>query len=114
MSGPRAAAELLEVWLRGLPVHESRALNDLLLAIAFAKEKAATLPPSIDRRCAALINTKLDESEHWSLAALRAAVDRADRAGTTPLWCPRNVGPCTRGCTTWCGGEPASPREAGV
>lgn len=79
MSGPRAVHDLLAVWLRSLPLHESRALNDLALALAFAKQKAEALPPSIDRRCAALINTKLDEAEHWSLAALRAAVDRADR-----------------------------------
>ena len=79
MSGPRAVQDLLDVWLRSLPMHESRALNDLALALAFAKEKAESLPPSIDRRCAALINTKLDEAEHWSLAALRAAVDRRDR-----------------------------------
>jgi len=79
LSGPRAVHDLLAVWLRSLPLHESRALNDLALALAFAKQKAEALPPSIDRRCAALINTKLDEAEHWSLAALRAAVDRADR-----------------------------------
>ena len=64
MSGPRAVQDLLDVWMRGLPVHESRAFNDLALALAFAKQKAETLPPSIDRRCAALINTKLDEAEH--------------------------------------------------
>ena len=81
MSGPRAVQDLLAVWLRNLPLHESKALNDLALALAFAKQKAESLPPSIDRRCAALINTKLDEAEHWSLAALRAAVDRADKAG---------------------------------
>lgn len=80
MSGPRAVQDLLAVWLRGLPLHESRAFNDLALALAFAKQKAEALPPSIDRRCAALINTKLDEAEHWSFDALRAAVDRADRA----------------------------------
>ena len=81
LSGPRAVHDLLAVWLRSLPLHESRALNDLSLALAFAKQKAEALPPSIDRRCAALINTKLDEAEHWSLAALRAAIDRTDREG---------------------------------
>lgn len=79
MSGPRAVQDLIAVWLAGLPMHEMRAFNDLGLALAFAKQKAESLPPSIDRRCAALINTKLDEAEHWALAAMRAAVDRADR-----------------------------------
>jgi hypothetical protein len=79
MAGPRAVSELLEVWLRGLPLHESGILRALALAIAQAKGVAAELPPSIDRRCRDLIGTKLDEAEHWALAALRAAVDRADR-----------------------------------
>lgn len=79
MSGPRAAQDLIGVWLAGLPNHEMRAFNELSLALSFAKEKAQLLPPSIDRRCAALINTKLDEAEHWSMAAMRAAVDRANR-----------------------------------
>jgi hypothetical protein len=71
--------DLIAVWLAGLPMHEMRAFNDLALSLAFAKQKAESLPPSIDRRCAALINTRLDEAEHWALAAMRAAVDRADR-----------------------------------
>jgi hypothetical protein len=79
MSGPRAVQDLIAVWLAGLPMHEMRAFNDLALSLAFAKEKAESLPPSIDRRCASLINTKLDEAEHWALAAMRAAVDRTDR-----------------------------------
>jgi hypothetical protein len=98
MSGPRSAADLVEVWLRSLPLHESRALNDLVLAIAFAKQKAESLPPSIDRRCAALINTKLDESEHWVLAAMRAAVDRSDVESLGVVWCPQTVSPCLREC----------------
>jgi hypothetical protein len=85
MSGPRSSRELVDVWLRGLPMHESRALNDLALAIAFAKEKAELLPPSIDRRCAALVNTKLDEADHWAMDAMRAAVDRNDQAKAR--WC---------------------------
>jgi hypothetical protein len=98
VSGPRAVQDLLAVWLRGLPLHESRALNDLALALAFAKQKAESLPPTIDRRCADLINTKLDEAEHWSLAALRAAVDRSDIEGLGVRWCPHMVGACTRDC----------------
>jgi hypothetical protein len=81
MSRSNAGEDLIAVWLAGLPVHESRAFTNLGLALAFAKEKAESLPPSIDRRCASLINTKLDEAEHWALAAMRAAVDRADREG---------------------------------
>lgn len=78
MPGPRAVKDLVAVWLAGLPMHEMRAFNDLSLALAFAKEKAELLPQSIDRRCAALINTKLDEAEHWMHSAMRAAVDRSD------------------------------------
>jgi hypothetical protein len=88
LSGPRAVQDLIAVWLAGLPMHEMRAFNELALALAFAKEKAESLPSSIDRRCAALINTKLDEAEHWSLAALRAAVDRADREPDTGYRAP--------------------------
>lgn len=84
MPGPRAVSELLEVWLRGLPLHESGILRALALAIAQAKGCASELPPSIDRRCRELIATKLDEAEHWALAALRAAVDRADRERPPP------------------------------
>src|SRR4051812_7537625 len=94
MSGPRAVKDLLAVWLAGLPMHEMRAFNDLSLALAFAKEKAELLPPSIDRRCAALINTKLDEAEHWMLAALRAAVDRSDELSCSHTPCDR-CGCCT-------------------
>jgi hypothetical protein len=105
MSGPRAVKDLLAVWLAGLPMHEMRAFNDLSLALAFAKEKAELLPPSIDRRCAALINTKLDEAEHWMLNALRAAVDRSDRERA----------PVTHACGSTdpmhecCGYEPTTP-----
>lgn len=79
MSGPRAVGELLEVWLRGLPQHEARSLNELSIAIRFAMVKAQELPPSINSRCRDMINTRLEESEHWALAALRAAVDRNDQ-----------------------------------
>ena len=79
--------DLIAVWLAGLPMHEARAFNELALGLAFAKEKAELLPKTIDRRCAALINTKLDEAEHWMLSALRAAVDRSDSA-EVPCECP--------------------------
>jgi hypothetical protein len=93
MSGPRAVNDLIAVWLAGLPSHEMRAFNDLSLAMAFAKEKAELLPQTIDRRCAALINTKLDEAEHWMHSALREAVDRADqvRAVAVPAVCLGHV-----------------------
>lgn len=81
MSGPRAVNELISVWLAGLPMHESAAFTELHVALQLAKQKAQSLPPSIDRRCAALINTKLDEAEHWTLGAVREAVDRSDRDG---------------------------------
>jgi hypothetical protein len=80
VSGPRPARELIEVWLRGLPQHEAHSLTELSIAIRFAMVKAQELPPSIHSKCRDMINTRLEESEHWMLAALRAAVDRNDRA----------------------------------
>jgi hypothetical protein len=80
MSGPRPVRELVEVWLRGLPQHEAHSLTELSIAIRFAMVKAQELPPSINSKCRDMINTRLEESEHWMLAALRAAVDRNDQA----------------------------------
>jgi predicted DNA-binding transcriptional regulator YafY len=79
VSGP-PARELIEVWLRGLPQHEAGALTELSIAIRFAMVKAQELPPSLNSKCRDMINTRLEESEHWMLAALRAAVDRNDQA----------------------------------
>ena len=108
MSGPRAVKDLISVWLSGLPMHESRAFTELAVSLSLAKDKATSLPPSIDRRCAALINTKLDEAQHWMLDALRAAVDRSDRERPPVKHACGSTDPAHE-C---CGYEPETPAPA--
>jgi hypothetical protein len=76
MSGPRSMDELLAAWRQRLTHNENESLSALADAVAEAIRRAQKLPPSIDRRCAALIVTKLEEAEHWSFQAWRLAVDR--------------------------------------
>ena len=80
MSGPRAVSDLLAAWTRGLTNNEHESLNVLYQAIAEAIRRGQKVPPSIDRRCMALVVQKLEEAEHWALQALRIAVDREDVA----------------------------------
>lgn len=79
MSGPRAIAELLANWTRGVSLTETAALERLHAKIAAALEEARSSPPCLDRRCIGLVLTKLEEAEHWVFAAQRVAIDRADR-----------------------------------
>ena len=76
MTGPRAIDELLWLWKGRLTHNEAEALGALHDAVAEAIRRAQKLPPSIDRRAAALIVTKLEEAEHWALEARRIAADR--------------------------------------
>lgn len=84
MSGPRLAADILAAWARGagpgdgLTLDECESITALALAIGDAIRRAQKVPGSIDRRCMALVVTKLEEAEHWALQAIRVAVDRAD------------------------------------
>ena len=76
MSGPRSLEELLAAWSTGLSVNEHQSLSVLYQAIAEAIRRGQKVPPSIDRRCMALVVTKLEEAEHWALQAARIAADR--------------------------------------
>ena len=67
---------LLEAWGGALTLDEALALGAVHDVIAEAIRRAQKLPPSIDRRAAALVVTKLEEAEHWALEARRIAVDR--------------------------------------
>lgn len=78
MSGPRAIAELLEAWSSKLTTNEHESLAALHDVIAEAIRRAQKVPPSIDRRCMALVVTKLEEAEHWALQARRVASERED------------------------------------
>lgn len=84
MSGPRLAADILAAWARGaspsggLTLDECESTTALLLSIADAIRRAQKVPASIDRRCMALVVTKLEEAEHWAIQSLRVAVERAD------------------------------------
>jgi hypothetical protein len=111
MSGPRPVRELVEVWLRGLPQHEAHSLTELSIAIRFAMVKAQELPPSINSKCRDMINTRLEESEHWMLAALRAAVDRNDhaRAEEGRAAPSRPAAPVPPESDYWNSGPPAEP-----
>jgi hypothetical protein len=79
VSHPHLIRELLQAWARGLPADEHGHLDNLLGHIAHAIDATKVVPVSLDRRCLALVVTKLEEAEHWALAAMREAVDRADR-----------------------------------
>lgn len=79
MSGPRLASDILAAWSRNLTVDEYGAMAAVAQVIDDAIRRAQKVPATIDRRCMALVVTKLEEAEHWALAALRVAVDRADQ-----------------------------------
>jgi hypothetical protein len=76
MSGPRAITDLLAAWSTGLSTNEHESLGALHDVIAEAIRRGQKIPPSIDRRCMALVITKLEEAEHWALQARRIAADR--------------------------------------
>jgi hypothetical protein len=76
MSGPTAIERLLEAWGGRLTVNEAVDLGALHDQIAEAIRRAQKVPASIDRRCMALVVTKLEEAEHWALEARRIAADR--------------------------------------
>ncbi len=78
MSGPRAISDLLVAWARGMSTDEYSSLTVTNDAIAEAIRRAQKVPSSVDRRCMALVVTKLEEAEHWALQAMRIAVDRED------------------------------------
>lgn len=78
MSHPHLIRELEQAWLKGVPVDEAHSLHALLADIERALASTKISPASLDRRCLALVVTKLEEAEHWALAAMREAVDRAD------------------------------------
>jgi hypothetical protein len=79
VTGPRLAADILAAWSRNLSVEEYAALSELAELVGQAIRRTQQVPATVDRRCMALVVTKLEEAEHWTLAALRVAVDRADR-----------------------------------
>lgn len=98
-SGPRAVSDLLTAWARGLTTNEHESLSVLYQAIAEAIRRGQKVPPSIDRRCMALVITKLEEAEHWALQAMRIAVDRCDRERDAPVRiCPYSMAACNRRC----------------
>jgi hypothetical protein len=59
-----------------LTADEHEALSAVHDVIAEAIRRAQKVPSSIDRRCMALVVTKLEEAEHWALQARRLAADR--------------------------------------
>jgi hypothetical protein len=80
-------ADLLERAARGdqaaydrIPLAEAQPLYALSEALQRAIACAENLPPSIDRRCADLIVTRLQEAEHWMLTAYGAALVSRERA----------------------------------
>lgn len=76
MSGRRAIADLQAAWSERLTGDEHECLSVLHDAIAEAIRRAQKVPSTIDRRCMALVVTKLEEAEHWALQARRIAADR--------------------------------------
>ena len=80
MSGPRAVQELLAIWTSRATVDEERAIRVLCACITNTLEEARNQTSPLDRRCLALVITKLEEAEHWALQALRIIVDRTERA----------------------------------
>jgi hypothetical protein len=78
VSGPRAISDLLAAWSARLTSDENESLGALHDAVAEALRRAQKVPGSIDRRCMALVVTKLEEAEHWALQARRIAGDRPE------------------------------------
>jgi hypothetical protein len=76
VSGPTSIQVLLDAWQSGLTHDEHLALGALHMAVAEAIRRAQKVPSTIDRRCMALVVTKLEEAEHWALQARRVAIDR--------------------------------------
>lgn len=76
MSDSSAIAELLAAWSGRLTADEHEALSAVHEVIAEAIRRAQKVPSSLDRRCLALVVTKLEEAEHWALQARRIAADR--------------------------------------
>jgi len=79
VSGPTAIQQLLDAWQHGLTNDEHVALCAVHDAVAEAIRRAQKVPASVDRRCLALVVTKLEEAEHWTLQARRLATERAPR-----------------------------------
>lgn len=76
MSSKRLTEELLAAWSGWLTNEEHETLRLVHNVIAEAIRRAEKVPGSIDRRCMALVVTKLEEAEHWALQARRIAADR--------------------------------------
>jgi hypothetical protein len=80
MSGPVAIQRLLEAWGGFLTLDEAVALGTLHDIIAEAIRRAQKVPATIDRRCLALVVTKLEEAEHWAIEARRREFDHRAQA----------------------------------
>jgi len=82
---PRHVHELLELWRASgslAPWHQE--LAALLVSLDDSLRRAQKVPQGVDRRCMALVVTKLEEAEHWALHALRVSSEAA-RARSLPM-----------------------------
>ena len=78
MSGPRSIQSVL-ARMSYIRYDDYLALEALHQAVAEAIRRAQKIPSTVDRRCMALVVTKLEEAEHWALQARRLADDRPHR-----------------------------------
>lgn len=62
---------------------ELQAFAHLTAAIEHALQIAVNMPTTLDARSRALVVTKLQESEHWSLEILRVAARGTARSSPT-------------------------------
>lgn len=76
MSEPVSIQELLACWDGKFTPDEHLSLSVVHEVIAEAIRRAQKVPASIDRRCMALVVTKLEEAEHWALEAHRIGASR--------------------------------------
>lgn len=77
MSGEAGDEILAAFYADRLTTEQLEFFTVILDCIDRALVEARAAPASLDRRCLALVTTKLEEAQHWAYAAGRAAAARS-------------------------------------